>query len=231
LKLESTHGIIQELSTRLLTTPQSVPCSLKRSRDNDSTIENIPPVRAPLQEQPVQNNASILNSHCRPVSSGYDPTTLSPKSTEAFMFDWYAKGLGVVKGNEVVLTTRLWISAVGSKLSTDNQADAKSVMKLVEMLCTKSQLEFLKGPRPDAATDPAYGDWEVLVRGICKDLTLTTNDFLIMKEGKVGYAKTLSIGAMARRWKLQYYAAPTESELQQLHGATRSSCKQRRLLS
>ena len=222
--------MIQELSTRLLT-PQSVPRSLKRSRDNDSTVENIPPVRAPLQEQPVQNNASILNCHCRPVSSGYDPTTLSPKSTETFMYDWYAKGLGVVKGNGVFLTTRLWISAVGSKLSTDNQADAKSVMKLVEMLCTKSQLESLKGSRPDAATDPAYGDWELLVRGICKDLTWTANDFLIMKEGKVGHAKTLLIGAMARRWKLQYYAAPTESELQQSHGATNRGYKQRRTLS
>jgi hypothetical protein len=223
--------MIQELSTRLLTSPRSVPCSLKRSRDDGSTIENIPLVRPPLQEQPVQNKASISNSHCRPVSSGYDPTTLSPKSTETFMFDWYAKGLGVVKRNEVVLTARLWISAVGSKLSTDNQADAKSVMKLIELLCTKSQLESLKGPRPDAATDPAYGDWELLVRGICKDLTFAANDFLIMKEGKVGYAKTLSTGAMARRWKLQYYATPTESELQQLHGATRSSCKQRRLSS
>lgn len=223
--------MIQELSKRLLTSPPSVPCSFKRSLDDDSTIENVPPVRAPLQEQPVQNNASISNSHCRPVSSRYDPTTLSPKSTETFMYDWYAKGRGVVKGNEVVLTTRLWKSAVCSKLSTDNQADAKSVMKLVEMLCTKSQLESLKGPRPDAATDSAYGDWEVLVWGICKDLTLTTNDFLIMKEGRVGQAKTLSIGAIARRWKLLYYAAPTESELQQLHGATYRGYKQRRTSS
>ena len=98
------------------------------------------------------------------------------------------------------------------QLSTDNQADAKSVMKLVEMLCTESQLESLKGPKPNAATDPIYGDWELLAKGICKAITLTANDFLIMKEGKRGHAKSRTIGAMARRWKLQNYAAPKESE-------------------
>jgi hypothetical protein len=131
------------------------------------------------------------------------------------------------KGTDVVLTARLWISAVRGKLSTDNQADAKSVMKLVEMLCTKSQLESLKGSKPNAATDPTYGDWEILVKGICKAITLTANDFLIMKEGKFGHAKSLTIGAMARRWKLQNYAVSKESELQQLRDATSSSVKQR----
>ena len=70
------------------------------------------------------------------------------------------------------------------------------------MLCTKSQLESLKGPKPNAATDPTYGDWELLVKGICKAIRLTANDFLIIKEGKLGHAKSLTIGVMARRWKL-----------------------------
>ena len=47
------------------------------------------------------------------------------------------------------------MSAIGSKVSTDNLLDAKSLMKLVEMLTTKSELESLKSPQPNAATDPA----------------------------------------------------------------------------
>lgn len=64
------------------------------------------------------------------------------------------------------------------------------------------------------------------MQGICKVLTLTATDFLTMKEGNLGHAKTTTIGAMARRRKVQNYAAPTESELQQLHYAIRSSYKQ-----
>ena len=112
------------------------------------------------------------------------------------------------------------MSSVGSKVSTDNQGDAKSLMKLVEMLTTKIQLDSLRDPKPNAATDPAYGDWELLVNSVA-------NDFLTMKEGKVGNAKALTVGAMARRWKTQKYPVPMESELQQLLGATSSSNKQK----
>ena len=86
-----------------------------------------------------------------------------------------------MKGNEVELMQRSWMSAIGSKVSTDNLLDAKSLMKLVEMPATKSQLDSLKGTQPNAATDPAYGDWEHLIRGICKVLTTITNDFLTVE--------------------------------------------------
>ena len=119
------------------------------------------------------------------------------------------------------------MSLIGSKVSTDNQLDAKSLMRLVEMLATKSQLDSLKGPQPNAATDPAYGDWEYLMRGICKVLITLANDFLTLKEGKVGNAKTLTLGAMARRWKIKKFPAPTEDELQQLRNALSSSSKQK----
>ena len=74
-----------------------------------------------------------------------------------------------MKGNEVELMQRSWMSAIGSKVSTDNLLDAKS------------QLDSLKGTQPNAATDPAYGDCEHLIRGICKVLTTITNDFLTVE--------------------------------------------------
>ena len=118
-----------------------------------------------------------------------------------------------MKEKEVELNQRCWMSAVGSKVSTDNQGYAKSLIKLVEMVSTKDELDFLKGPKPDAAKDPAYGGWESLCKGICKSIPLIINDFLTMKEGKVGNAKTLTVGAMARRWKAQGFPVPMDSEI------------------
>ena len=235
--IESMHGILHEVSAKLTNlnaskaqyVPRSASSGRKRSRDDDGPMEDdIPAVPAVLLDDPVTNNASvasIFNGQFKASASGYNPATLSSKSTETFIYDWYAKGLGVVRGSNVELIQRSWMSSVGSKVSTDNQGDAKSLMKLVELLSTKSQLDSLKGPKPDAATDPAYGDWELLVKGICKALTSVTNDFLTMKEGKVGNAKALTVGAMARRWKMQKYPTPTESELQHLRESSSSTQK------
>ena len=234
--IELMHGIIHEINAKLSilcstqSTPRSVSSGCKRSRHDGSLHEVAQPPTAALQEEPVATDAtvaSIFKSHFRPSASGYNPATLSSKPAETFVYDWYARGLGVVKGSEVELTHRSWMSSIGSKVSTDNQLDAKSLMRLVEMLATKSQLDSLKGPQPNAATDPAYGDWEYLMRGICKVLITLANDFLTMKEGKVGNAKTLTMGAMARRWKIKKFPAPTEDELQQLHNALSSSSKQK----
>lgn len=220
--IESVHGILHEVSAKLstLNSAQCVPRSASsvRKRSRQDVQEE------PLQEdpEPVVGNvtvASIFNSQFRPSASGYNPATLSPLSTETFIYDWYSKGLGVVKEREVELNQRCWMSAVGSKVSTDNQGYAKSLMKLVEMVSTKEQLDFLKGPKPDAAKDPAYGGWESFCKGICKSLPVIINDFLTMKEGKVGNAKTLTVGAMARRWKMQGFPVPTESELKEIKTA------------
>lgn len=232
------HGLIHEISAKLTilcstqSTPRSASSGSKRSRHDGSLLEDIQPHAAVVQEAPVARDATvanIFNSHFRPSASGYNPATLSSKPAETFIYDWYARGLGVVKGNDVELTQRSWISAIGSKVSTDNLLDAKSLMKLVEMLATKSELDSLKSPQPNAATDPAYGAWEHLIRGICKFLITLTNDFLTMKEGKVGNAKTLTLGAMARRWKIKKFPAPTEDELRELRNAmtSSSSSKQR----
>ena len=230
--IESMHGTIHEINAKLSmlcstqNTPRSASSGCKRSRNDGTLIVDTQPYAAAVQEEPVARDvsiATIFNSHFRPSASGYNPATLSSKATETFIYDWYARGLGAVKGNEVELMQRSWMSAIGSKVSTDNLLDAKSLMKLVEMLATKSQLDSLKGTQPNAATDPAYGDWEHLIRGICKVLTTMTNDFLTMKEGKVGNAKALTLGAMARRWKDKKFPAPTEDELQQLRNAMSNS--------
>jgi hypothetical protein len=81
------------------------------------------------------------------------------------------------------------------------------------MVSTKGELDFLEGLKPDEAKDPAYGGWESQCTGICKALPVIMNAFLTMKKGKVGNAKTLTVGAMARRWKMQGFPVPTDSEI------------------
>ena len=56
-------------------------------------------------------------------------------------------------------------------------------------------------------------------RGISKALAKLANDYLILKEGKVGNVKTLSVGAMARRWKMLKYVDPTESDISGIRSA------------
>jgi hypothetical protein len=225
--IESMHGILHEVSAKLSSLnsaqggPRSASSVRKRARHDDSLVEDVQPEITSLQEEAgtIAGNASvasIFNSQFRPSASGYNPATLSPLSTETFIYDWYTKGLGIVKEKDVELNQRCWMSAVGSKVSTDNQGYAKTLMKLVEMVSTKSELDFLKGPKPDAAKDPAYGGWESQCKGICKALPVIMNAFLTMKEGKVGNAKTLTVGAMARRWKMQGFPVPTDSEIHEI---------------
>lgn len=228
--MESMHGVLHEVSVKLSSwntvhcVPRSASSVRKRSRLDNYLVADIQPEPVSLQEEtePLARDASvasIFNSQFRHSDSGYNPVTLSPLSTEKFIYDWYTKGLGTVTDKEVVLNQRCWMSAVGSKVSTDNQGYAKSLMKLVEMVSTKVELEFLKGPKPDAAKDPAYGGWESSCKGICKALPVIINDFLTMKEGKVGNAKTLTVGAMARRWKMQGFPIPTDSEIREIKTA------------
>lgn len=53
---------------------------------------------------------------------------------------------------------QFYLSAVGSIVSTCDFLHANTLMKLVEMLAIKSQLDSLKDPESNAATDSAYGD-------------------------------------------------------------------------
>lgn len=103
----------------------------------DATDNIIPPV-------PVV----LFTDRFRQATDGYNSLTLSSKPTEAFLYDWYAKCLGVTKGSTIVLTASLWASAVGNKVSTDNQGDAKLIIKLSTMLTTAAQLAVLGDPSP-----------------------------------------------------------------------------------
>lgn len=234
--IESMHGMIHDINAQLssISSSQCAQASgssgRKKPRSEEDPMDIIPLTPTILRADTIVSNtsaASAFNGLFRPSSSGYNPLTLSSKSTESFIYDWYAKGLGVVNDKDVELKQSSWMSAVGSKVSTDNQGDAKSLMKLVEMLGSREQMVILRGPKLDAATDPAYGKWEISVRGICKILTTMTNDFLTMKEGKVGNAKTLTVGAMARRWKMQKFAVPNTEELEQLRDGVGKSQSQR----
>ena len=51
---------------------------------------------------------------------------------------------------------------------------------------------------------------------------MLANDYLILKEGKIGNVETLSAGAMARRWKMQKYAMPLKDDITMLR-CSRSS--------
>ena len=82
-------------------------------------------------------------------------------------------------------------------------------MKLLQFLMSEEQLSDVTTSPPNAASDSGYSQWEMKVRGISKKITKLANDFLILKEGKVGNAKTLSVGAMARLWKMLKYVQPS----------------------
>ena len=103
--IELMHGVIHEINAKLSilcstqSTPRSVSSGCKRSRHDGSLLEVAQPPAAALQEEPVARDAtvaSIFNSHFRPSASGYNSATLSSKPAETFVYDWYARGLGVV---------------------------------------------------------------------------------------------------------------------------------------
>ena len=123
--------------------------------------------------------------------------------------------------SNVLLKTSHWCLTVGCKAS--NVGDAKSMMKPLQCLMSKDKLTDIATAPPNAAFDSGYSQWEMRVRGIAKTVTKLANDFLIFKEGKVGNAKTLSVGAMARRWKMLKYVQPSPQDLTDLARADESS--------
>ena len=111
------HGIDRKVSTSNANTrsaPQSLVVGRKRpfeeraiiNENDDATDSVVPPV-------PVV----LFTDRFRQATDGYNSLTLSSKPTEAFLYDWYAKCLGVAKGSAIVLTASLWASAVGNKVS------------------------------------------------------------------------------------------------------------------
>ena len=59
------------------------------------------------------------------------------------MFDWISKEVGKVKDSVVELTSSLWTYSAGSKASTDNQGDAKLIVKLAGLPTTAAQSAIL----------------------------------------------------------------------------------------
>ena len=67
----------------------------------------------------------------------------SGERSESFLYDWTSKELGTVKDSTVELTSSLWTYSAGSKVSTDNQGDAKLIVKLAGLLTTAAQSAIL----------------------------------------------------------------------------------------
>ena len=59
------------------------------------------------------------------------------------MYDWISKEVVTVKDSIVELTSSLWTDSAGSKASTDNQGDAKLIVKLAGLLTTAAQSAIL----------------------------------------------------------------------------------------
>ena len=154
--------------------------------------------------------------------TGYNAIGLTNVSTETFLYDWFSKDLGTVSKNGVTLRNAHWCLVTGSKACNDSVGEAKSIMKLLHSLMTEDQFFDVTTAPPNAVNDSRYTDWEIKVRGIAKNVTVLANDYLILKEGKIGNVETLSAGAMARRWKMQKNAMPLKDDITMLR-SSRSS--------
>ena len=176
-----------------------------------------------IKETVPASRCQLFHDQFRRSVTGYNILELSHMPAETFIYDWYAKNLGQIKSTGVTLNSSKWAMVVGNKTSSDNAGDAKSIMKLIVKLASKEQIDDLNAPVPDAAKDPNYKVWEMRSRGITKALAKLANDYLILKERKVGNVKTLSVGAMARRWKMLKYVDPTESDISGIRSAAASS--------
>ena len=225
ITVQTVHGILNDMkitidnmkaSPQQKITPNKESSSSKRQRVEEETLVEkdsgnieIPPIEFVMQSSPRRS----FVEHFRRTTDGYCSMNLSAKSAEEFIYDWYAKNLGTVKGNIVTLTVGRWQSTVGHKLSTDNQGDGKNLIRLAEKVSSEVQLSKLKTLQPDAAKDTSHTAWEIDMKATAKTLTKLLGDFLTMKEGKVGNAKAYTVGAMARRWKQLKYPDPTTEEL------------------
>jgi hypothetical protein len=165
----------------------------------------------------------LINDQFRKSVTGYNAIGLTNVSTETFLYDWFPKELCTVSKNGVALRNAHWRFITGSKACNDSVGEAKTIMKLLQSLMTVDQFFDVTTAPPNALNDSRYSEWEIKLRGIAKSVTVLANDYLIFKEGKIGNVKTLSVRAMARRWKMQKYAQPTKDYLAMLRAARASS--------
>ena len=224
--VEAVYGLLHEMKNGMdkmasNASAHKVPRSTGRKRPHEEVDTNVDHPAGEIEEE--ASPRKLFNDQFRRSTTGYSSAGLANLSTETFLYDWYSKDLGTVGKNNVILKMSHWCLTVGSKASNDNVGDAKSMMKLLQCLMSEEQLTDITTAPPNAASDSGYSQWEMRVRGIAKTVTKLANDFLILKEGKVGNAKTLSVGAMARRWKMLKYIQPSPEDLTELTKASESS--------
>ena len=188
-------------STMREKTPRKDGSTSKKRKLDDEVVEEDCRVQESSPVAPARCSEKSFSDLFKRTSEGYSSTSLGAQSAEEFLYDWYAKSLGTVKGNTVTLASGRWQITVGHKPSSDNQGDAKNVVRLAEKLGSEAQLKTMKILQPDAAKDSSYSTWEMDMKATAKILTKLIGDFLIIKEGKIGNAKAYTVGALARRWK------------------------------
>jgi hypothetical protein len=220
--VQAVHGMMNDLQIKMdkmsssiqqKQTPYKDGSNSKRQRIEKTPVDIGDDVTVVVPDTERHSPRKIFNDQFRRMTDGYCSSTLCTKSAELFLYDWYAKNLGTVKGNFVTLTVGRWQPTVGHKLSTDNQGDGKNLIRLSLKLSSEEQIAILKVPQPDAAKDTNYTSWEMDMKGTAKTLTKLIGDFLTMKEGRVGNAKSYTVGALARRWKQLKYPEPTAEDI------------------
>jgi hypothetical protein len=226
--VETVHGLLHELKNGMgkissdmsvhkvpRTTSSSKKRPLMEDQDDNPVVEEVQVIISPKK---------LFNDQFRKSVTGYNAIGLTNVPTETFLYDWYTKDLGTVSKNGVALRNAHWCLVTGSKTCNDSVGEAKSIMKLLQSLMTANQLFDVTTAPPNAANDSRYSEWEIKVRGIARTVTVLANDFLIFMEGKIGNVKTLSVGAMARRWKMQKYEEPNKDDVAMLRALRAASC-------
>lgn len=189
--------------------------SAKRARvDENDRVEYIQPIPELEPEAPTPTPAMLFNSQFKKPTNGYPSRTLAGKLVEEFVYDWYAKSLGSIQGPIASINTARWDITIGVKVCNDNVLDAKNIILLTEKIASESELKAFRAEQPNAATDSTYTGWEMNIKAAAKSVVKVLGEFLIMKEGKTGNAKSYTIGALARRWKNLKYPVPTTDELE-----------------
>ena len=80
-----------------------------------------------------------------PILLEVNSLKLSAEKIETILYDWISKKVGTVKDSDAELTLSLWTYSDGSKASTDNQSDAKLIVRLAWLLnycCLSSHLDW-----------------------------------------------------------------------------------------
>jgi hypothetical protein len=216
--VETVHGLLHELKNGMgkissdmsvHTVPRTKSSSKKRpfieDQDDNPVVEEVQVIVSPKKLSHDQFRKSV---------TGYNAIGLTNVPTETFLYDLYTKDLGTVSKNAVALRNAHWCLVTSSKTCNDSVGEAKSIMKLLQSLMTADQLFDVTSAPPNAANDSRLA-----------------NDFLIFMEGKIGNVKTLSVGvktlsvgAMARRWKMQKYEEPNKDDVAMLRALRATTC-------